>query len=728
MRSTLRNLVGVAAATWIALAPGCDCGPTPAGPCSDACATNQVCDDSSGEAVCQEECAGNLRWDGAACVEPPAGCAECDAGNRECNADGSCGDCVDGFSDDLGTCVPSTTCDPAPAEGSIAAECEGNLRQCVENVPGLAQCGACVAGKVPDDPADPDAGACRDPVVCADLSCDAGQFCIAPDGEDAYCNDECVTNEGDPGVEFPGGICAFCPACDAAGEDGPYLAALTGADRCICQTLDGYYWEEGSGTTKKCDADEDGFLNVSAQPALNATAGGAVATNARCDVRAIDRVVVVNVVGEELSVSLNAPTILFESERNDDVAAMARATSEAGTPELPEVGARYLRVEELNAFTKVCAGVTADFNDNGVSDVEEYQELDPMSVPASRAALRPFLPFGYFLELYRGYYVAPTGGETAGHFRVVERSRAESATRAVPLVYPDGVAQEPDPAGGLADIDAEYWRSCSRFQDPDYAADSTGGSVPTTHDFARLDDTSVWTGANHHAQFKCIQVVQQAEAGDPPHEVPLADVTGSNPDPILNSCEAGATTGPDTGAGEDARNPSEPAMTCTVVASVAAGDVGLAVVPFRPYGEGTGAADDMYLGGCINECAELKDTCPGYDEDQPAQTSCVGDLGNYGRLFCGCRETQAGTSCEVGCGTTDLRTSTPSQPNTPYTAGEFRTAPRLGWWLCGELQGASVVDADDGQSGGYKLTGGVVTGRVVPSAPLESASGGWTLR
>ena len=73
----------------------------------------------------------------------------------------------------------------------------------------------------------------------------------------------------------------------------------------------------------------------------------------------------------------------------------------------------------LPALSSACvgSGASADYNANGIEDVDEAQGMD---LGPNASIHVPFIPFTYFVELYRGYY-------ENGVYVIEEKSRALDA-------------------------------------------------------------------------------------------------------------------------------------------------------------------------------------------------------------------------------------------------------------------------------------------------------------
>jgi hypothetical protein len=244
-------------------------------------------------------------------------------------------------------------------------------------------------------------GHCRLPKTCDELQCPAGQVCWRPANEDARCDTGCVAANGRPGIPDGAGGCVGCPeTCDGdpAGQDGPYLEAATRERQCICRTKEGYYWSVSPQGVYPCDADGDGWVRIGAQLSIHHN-DPVIQANARCELRKIKDIVLHNEAGQLFVEELAVEALpLYESRRNDD-----QAELDAGST-TPAYGERRLQAAELNCLTRACVGANADYNDNEVEDVDEWQEMDLPPATPGHDTCRPFVPYSYFVELHRGWY------------------------------------------------------------------------------------------------------------------------------------------------------------------------------------------------------------------------------------------------------------------------------------------------------------------------------------
>jgi hypothetical protein len=620
--------------------PSCDAVGTP-GSIRETCnALSRVCTETTDGATCGACFVDYVDVDGA-CVPVQTcldlGCAEA---NRVCTAStshshASCEGCKAGFREIDGVCqpIPDAVCDPAPAAGSILAECDAENRNCVIRTSG-AQCGGCKDGFNEN----PDTGACETPVICADLDCDSQhRACVAePNGHctgclsgyvedsvtgdcrtvhtcaditcdngedcaeatanaDAFCRPDC----GDAAI-WGGTRCEPCPPCDGPGEVGrwPWPSA-TGA--CICETAPGYFYSLSADVGPfRCDADGDGWVRESARISIE-SADLALRLNARCDLAVVDRVRFIAEGGSSAELLLEGPLPLFESDRNDDDTILNAIWDVRNFPPW----GRRLKAAELNRLTKVCHDLRMDYNDNGAADVTEWGDMT--LGPTMRPEQKPFNQLSYFVELHRGWFESPTSGRTYGTYEIAEKSRSASPTipghQKVSLQY--------------APNDGTHWRQCEVRRDSDW---QTQGP-PIGMDMAKYADLDQWTGMNHHSQFKCLIADPDPDGSIATQLSPLQMFDGGY---RLNRCQA--TGDPVSHDG----NPSEPLVDCdyTTVETLEPGDVVWGGVPYIDHGQWV---SKEYVRGCFNECVEGITECPGYDIN-PRAVNCLYDPSNFGEF------------------------------------------------------------------------------------------------
>lgn len=620
-----------------------------AGPAASCIARKRACVESEEGPACGECWYGHAEEAGSCRPVRTCGDASCRVASRLCtpagpHSDAVCGDCRAGFDDDAGLCVrrTGTTCDAGGPE-SILAGCQTEHRGCAIAPDGSAECTACLAGFAEDPDSglcvenlpcselgcdaqhrgceqvpfgrctgctagfaeDPATGSCRPAVTCAMLTCADGSTCEeGGPGRDAACVPSCG-----PGTVRTGDICARCPPCDGAGEDGAW-PELTRTGYCICRTQPGYFYSvSGDVGTFLCDADGDGWLRESARIALGSQ-DPVISSNARCSVRQIDAFVLVSEGGASKRFPLQVPLAMFETDRNDDEQLLAAIFEATGIP--PH--GRAIHAAELNRLTKLCHTRRADYNDNGMPDVEEWGGAD--LAPTMRPEQRPFNAYSYFSELATGRFDPSIQDPSRGDYVVAERSRDPAGADALAI--------------GYARTDGGYWRGCTVRRDAEFETQSP----PIGMDFAdRQQPGDGWPGMNHHSQFKCVVMDDQPRPQVPTEMKPAQALDYlERGEPLrLNRCEASGEPAPQE------RNAAIPAFACSIVPSfdVQAGSVFWAAVPYLdydPFRKTPGVDETEYLRGCVNECADQLTSCPGY-ELNPRAVSCDYDAADFGRFL-----------------------------------------------------------------------------------------------
>lgn len=434
-----------------------------------------------------------------------------------------------------------------------------------------------------------------------------GEMDAVSDGEDGPTDP--IGEEGDCPEGFAWNPYASPPTCvecarpcDLEGETGEIWEITAESGDCVCTTEDGYYFSlSGAAVSHKCDADGDGWVTFSARPNVESD-DPAITANARCDIRTVDRFILVNEGSDATSgaevllrdTDLGATMLdLYEPDARDD-----QALLDADETYAPAYNGRRLLAEELNSLTKACVNAVADFNGDGTADLEEW-DRDGEALHA----------FSYFVELHRGWY-------DTGRYYIQEKSRQADAevSWALPLTY-----------------DAEgHWRDCPRLTDGEFSTSSESIGM----DFARYNDSTTDAGMLHHSQFKCVEVVE-TNPGDDLFRVTPADLSSLFQ---YNECMAVAGTNFPIG---DAVNPYDPILSCTI-ASGEIGDVGFVSVLYTHYTTSGG-----YVRGCVNECVETPPSCSGDNVE------CVPLPEEFGRGICACTNHWEGTLCDVCPGNWD---------------------------------------------------------------------------
>lgn len=607
----------------------------------------------------------------AGTCDPEQVCKEAQNG-----ADAECvsGECNTGFAWDstLEACVEAAlpSCDP-DAPQSIYDECRLQLRECMEDATNGAQCGACISGTKEVD------GDCVSVILCGGAECQDDEYC---DGDTCQAL-PCAAGE----AEDSGGTCQSCGVtCDGDGVTGRVWPFMTATDQCVCETRPGYYFPPGGTTSAvSCDADGDGWVRREAD-AVAVTGDPALAANARCTIRRVEGVRLIDEYGTELEIGSCTEGLvenpdtgsctgrvamrLLESEKTD----VPGRASGVEFPEYTNLGGsgRALRADELNGLTKACVSLAGDFNDNGQEDIAEVQ-VPPDQISGDDQ--KRLESFAYFLELYSARYVEPVASGSDGTLVIQERSRCDADT--FPFHYDPAVDPTESPVSDAFSSDGStYWRSCYRGRDPDFdsAAGKAGfdfgqwscsdtlGSCPVPRpahpdiDATSLDPNQtllrdhglcnlgsatapadgVWRGMHHHSQFKCVNVTATPSAAYD-REPSLFNTSGSL---VFNDCAAQSCDPADDACTDSRRTTSgagtfEPVIACEAqdVLSTAV-SVGWAAVRYQPYGTGESGDPATYPGGCVNEDAVWGDLlCPQPEFTREVQRDAFGRYSCYGQ-------------------------------------------------------------------------------------------------
>jgi hypothetical protein len=538
---------------------------------------------------------------------------ECDKQYRSCvaNAQGAaCSDCAPGFVNDNNTCEPIILCSDT--------SCDVQNRECNENK-GRALCTECLDGYVANSHGD-----CA--ATCDVKHCSASQICVPVFDASAICADTALTI-GSSTIAYPAcGAnkawypsqdltkqgCKTCDPCIGQGVTTRLYPVVNHEGQCVCETNDGYFYDPGTHQVTACDADGDGWVRYTAKRAMdtkNCTGPNCdwiIGDNARCHVRTIDTVVLESETGFLETILLkdeplvkshleNGVLPLYEAETNDDLSLRPIPLE----PILPNAG-RAFTSGELNSFTKACVNDTADFNDNHIADIAEYQGI---SAPAAAGNvdvswLEPYTALAYFTELYKGTYVAKGNGE----YHITERTRLASAN-ALPFMW---------------STDKE--RTCYRGVDTNYFNVGESPSKPKIGlDFARYNDMQTIPRGRiaefgHHSQFRCVQVVIDTLDATTRSLAPQKINVGDN-GYSLQTCTLTS---------------NQNQFICSSVSKATAGFVGWSLAKYQGYGD---TAD--YLRGCINECVDRSllptpQTCP----NEQFGATCHGDTNNFGAFAC----------------------------------------------------------------------------------------------
>lgn len=705
---------------------------------------NRTCERPPGEDAACGACLPG--FEGEDC-RPAAVCTaalteQCAAEGRMCEA-GRCGACLSDRVETEGRCVEPAMCDGARC-AALGRSCEAGA------------CGPCLGGTLPVDPADP-LSPCLVPEACTPDQCPDGFFCVEVAGQAPRCDPrpcgegEALRNDVDVNGDPIASRCVPCEIeCGADGETGAlWPITLDNSDECVCETRPGFFFNDSENRAEVCDRDGDGWIRLESLGAVTSRYP-ALRANARCDVRAIDRMVLTNEFQQSKPVYLclggpqSTPCpeglgvlILAESSTTDDARLIG--------PQDPAIAAngrgRRLRAEEANSLTKVCVA-GADYNRDGIEDANDH----PFAVPPDLAPeLRGFVRFAHFIELHTGRFHPPAFTEQAcdgrapcpsdqvcaangrcqarfGQYEIREKSRCDAD---FPLSY--------------LDVDGDGWRQCTRNRDAAWSADASDPVplVPVGFDFAewscdRLSGTcpapppptgaeadaeipphglcevalppadGVWRGMSHHSQFKCVTALGPDALVDRrarPQALPAAELVAEY---RINACHIACPADDHICAadcqGDRCVTSSVPAgdgvgprLVCSAEeAELAPGDVRWAAARY--------VSSDGYVRGCQSEWAPggpepaaeeaWRRLCPGY-VDNPNGAAGDDNPAAFGRLLCGCGLGYGGERCEIGC--PGALVGGPGDPSVcPFgycVTGTAEAPGRLGFWLCGGFSG-----------------------------------------
>jgi hypothetical protein len=741
---------------------------------------------------------------------------DCLVDNRECMPaselyeDATCSWCAPGFVEDAGICEINGLAACAGSEPpSIAGQCAVRNRICEPGSGSGAYCGDCLSGHAYD----PDQNKCVEIPRCGDQICSSDEFCDFPqtggppscvsrcdpgqvldassacvtcsitcsssnlhgrqiDGQcvcedDVYCayhtdgsSQRCQTNPCPNGeATLDGTTCTACGiACgDDAGERPRLWPFRDSSANCFCETQSGYYTPYGgTATPRQCDADNDGWINETANLSWEAADGVddiGILGNFRCDRRIIDRVVLMNDMGQRREVGIcqgqmydwapgpgNMPAecsadpekvVLFETDALEDDTSIA-----TNNVSFPIYGSRKLRAAELNRMTKACVSTSADFNLNQVEDLQETQPLLKTELAGGATdADWLFRATSFFVELHRGVYQPPTVAGEPGAFVVQERSRCDDfpATYAAgPDGYWEGCQRRRDASWNEASLNNRTGLDFAQFdcaatsgscalQAPVFTSlPSRDGDLVVDHDVCAMETqlelpiaNEPWRGMNQSSQFRCMQISSTTDPYKAPR-IQLSGGGGTDPTYDFNSCSAVTCSGTpgcveSTTQGSGEAQPDDPAISCQyqlgTSGNVPTDTVGLVAVRFLQK-------NGSYARGCINEslgtfsgatAAEVgrgwSHLCDGFDAN-PNGFLTAGSVGNFGKLICSCGLRYAGKNCEYVCPVN----------GTPYherlhvggSADFFYTAPEQSLYNCGPTGYCTQAAPDGSFPGGRR--------------------------
>ncbi len=614
--------------------------------------------------------------------------------------------------ENAGTCSPlkGTSCDPDPAQGSILKNCRKEHRKCDQIDSSTARCGECDPGFVEIN------SQCFPKINCGMLDCGKRHLecvelpnahcgaclegfvknatsgeCVCPEGKifdrlkkvcegqekcatancssDEFCIEGTATTHAlcsrcEAGSAWNGRECIKCGTCLKDGETGRVYIKTSEQGHCVCETAEGYYHSSTPPMgTRKCDADGDGWISDDARESMNEIEESADRVNARCDLRFIDRIVLINEMREEKIIrvsdlELGNRIALYEPVSRDVETELLNDTIYADMSHYaPKYGTNglLLTAAELNPFTKGCATNTnpenikareADYNANGIFDVDEKG----WKASEGSNADKFFAMFSYYMELHRGWY--ENNGENSGRYIIMEKSRSEFAQEGFSVALNYGEEEK-----------NSYWRECLRWRDSDYEDEEK--TSPYGLDFANYSDRSIcspgtpgsWCGMHHHSQFKCKVFSDSTEDGKPQY---VEDINSK--DFILNECESTATLFENGNSMLD--NPKTRKLTCSKVTKEKAMEKKTAVWTAATYRSNFNEGEYNYQRGCISECAEKPNL--------PASMQCnvsaecrdftnESKIPDYGKIY-----------CYKPLDTIEIYTNTTYQMGTPEDQGTYK--------------------------------------------------------
>lgn len=689
---------------------------------ADCASKNRECTPAPTGATC-DACLDGYVLSGNECV-PAQSCAEldCAAENRVCTeasagTNAACSTCRPGYFQGVGgKCLEDGTAvckigDP----NSIVDDCHRREnRGCEESETGAACTGGCLPGFKLED-ADDVASRCVAILTCLEVEKTCDGVCIPHENKDA----ECVDNPcGDGKAYVPGAQGAnTCVSCNFEGLTGcttQNLPKASGDDVCVCVTEPGYFWNPNRfpvAGPELCDKDEDGWVDQRAATFFSDPTGDPTLRKAAsCNFQVIDRFVLKNdiagdddreVMISELTGQTPATVILQESVRNDDPVMLKNAYNAGELMKLN--GTQQLPAAALNSLTKICGDLKSDFNDNGISDLSEFQ---PAGVASDAGEI--FKRMSYFMMLADGRFEPSATPGKPGRYVITERSRG----RNLALRY------ESD--------SGDFWKSCPRFPDAIYADRTVVTKTGT--DFARYStpppehriyDSSDWQGLNHNSQFKCLNVVatEPTDNADKGPHVVLKSKLESDKSYTLNDCavtgEQAATGGP---------NPTTLEFSCSPKATP---DIGVrwAAVNYiaGPYSDPahTGNSNYVYQRGCADMCETWRaPACAGATNAATNDAGkCFAEREDFGRRFCGCSLTYGGQKCDTGCTSMDNVMHSPSLAINPtLRAGQY--------WMCGGVSGtfmdAPFIEDELDPDNGFSVRGEISIGGAHGSSIMEN--------
>ena len=590
----------------------------------DCASSNRQCRQLSERAVCSNCLPGFHEKTGQCVRDEQATCQteyiveRCGLQNRDCQEDGQgaiCGDCTSGYEERDGTCI------------STCVECSEQGKLCNDD----GSCGACVMGKVDDG-----MGGCRDVKTCSETDCDERGPCLEHMDKDATCVGMANPCSATPNSAFVQrtGECVTCG--DFSQIEGCTMAhfpVAAGNETCVCVPEEGYYWDTSAGFNRpvQCDLDGDGWVNTNAVTMRYSGDPILFKASETCNLLEVDRVVLRNDFGQSKTFLVRDPDvagdslkysdgrtrqtiILQETARNDNPELLQQAYND---DELEFYNGVKLHAAQLNSMSKFCADLESDYNSDGNADVLEQQY-------GGRATndFEVMSKFSHFAELHTFITTESPDNPEYKQLVITERPRIDLPLRAVSVTSPNGgedcTNNLDDDGDLLTDCDdpecsetshCTYWSQCRRFRSPIFD-DRTAPLKPNT-DFAQFSPSFTqrtlaasveWSGMTHSSQFKCLDYHQTLPA-DPQKNYPNTvndEALGRDFD-VYSQCSPSMAdlNRPEITWSCEAKKGTEPVVD-------AAGQAQTVAVFWGELTYRNAGTDELYRGGCVNECALSK--------------------------------------------------------------------------------------------------------------------------
>ena len=443
----------------------------------------------------------------------------------------------------------------------------------------------------------------------------------------------------------------FCPTRYSGSKDALAQPYEVVDGTFFCKTAKGYFYLPGSGYGA-CDQDKDGWTTIEGYRAMSYSEDSEennkkIQENARCTILTIDAIVYTrdHYKDKTFVQKLPAPTPLLETSRNDgqgpsneqpiytsNQASLPTQSLNGGCDDTKPCSdgklcylghcleGQAIDPKHRNTLTKACLG-GMDLNHNGVTDAKETP-----STQVSPTEFNALLPYGYYIELYHGYYMTNYGDEKLKVYAITERPRSlELAQGGLPMY-----------CSKTETTRSNYWTSC-QLRDDQKCSTGTGHAAKGL--------SECWMPNVQRALpslFKCV-VFQDTDTNDYFHtdnygsaknnknyHRPVCSLNGTVPYKINSTMAIQSLQFKCTSDGTYSRKPQ-------------GGQVGWACVNTKVYNK---PAD--YQAGCIDECAESLDA----SGTQPCGNTysadkCFLKADSYGQADFTCTEKQS-SDCTVG--------------------------------------------------------------------------------